>query len=244
MKLAVLGDSFADFSSEDTPHNVEYAWFNRLANKLDATLIRHARRGSSIYNAYKNFLTTYKKCDVVIVIVTNPDRYTKSYMFSDGQERNVGSITFCEYLKKHFTNFNADDRKYLDELAIHMKHDDYDFKFDMSELMLMHMESLHPNVIFYPSFDYSFKPERKKQEQVPDKYCLRNIQIKQFGQLKMETDSFIKEKQPIVGHLVHEYNNALAEVLYSRIKQNKYNFSYFDRVHTIQMRKEYYYAIN
>lgn len=244
MKLAVIGDSFADFSSESTPRDVEYAWFNILAEKLDAKLYHKALRGGSVYNSYKSFLTLYQKCDLIIFIVTNPERYTKVFTFSDGHKRVVGSAAYCDYLRNTFEGLTEDDYKILDGIQNYLMFDDYEFKNDMSELMLQHIKSLHSNVIFYPSFAHSFQPERKKKEKIPNKYCLNEIQKKQMNQLRLDSDTLFRETDLIVGHLVHEYNAAFANVLHSRIASGYFNFSFFDNVHKIKLDKDYYYEFN
>lgn len=84
MKIAVYGHSFA-VRNLCTPHK---AWFDLLGERLGATSVSPlGKAGSSVFDAYKNFLKNYKNYDLNIFLVAQYGQYTKEVNLKliDGQ---------------------------------------------------------------------------------------------------------------------------------------------------------------
>lgn len=239
MMLGIFGDSFADFSSIYTPTTTESAWFNILAKKLNCGRGLHGQAGTSVYQAYKNFLSIHKRYRVAVFIISDHMRYTKSLRFEFDEQKDLHSVTSIERLQnlRKTKPLTENDKQRCDWLEGYFKMDDEEYKLDMTELMIQHMTSLNPNTIFYPGFLTYSKSE------VPEKYRLVNLVYNQWEHFKIKPEEFLNytETTNVVGHMVPEYNKAFADVLYSKITTGKYDFSYFDNV-VIKGRKSEYYV--
>lgn len=237
MKLGIFGDSFATFTGAKPSENAEHAWFDILSNKLNYELCTHGLSGTSIYYSYKNFLEHYKSYDTIVFILSEVSRYTKFLSFENHPEPlPITSVPRLENFRQ--TNYlTINDIKLLNNLQGYFMIDDIDFKTDMAKLMMYHMSELHKNIIFYAGFDGIMDDE------IPYQYTLKNIIDLQLEHFNIKTEDFFKYKETsnMIAHMTHEYNEAFANVIYSKMTTGKFDFSYFDNVKKIQQPLEYYF---
>lgn len=238
MILGIFGDSFADFPHEHTPKNVSHAWFNILAKKLGCERGLHGETGTSPYHAYKKFLDFYKRYKVAVFVISDHARYTKSLRFEFDNQKDIHHLTSIERVQnfKDTRTITSKDRQRCEWLEGYFKMDDIEYKLKMTELMVEHMGKLNPNTIFYPGFLTYEKTD------VPEKYRLINLVYNQWEHFNIKPEDFLnyKETNNLIGHMVPEYNQAFADVLYSKITTGKYDFSYFDNVIIKGRKSEYY----
>ena len=237
MILGIFGDSFADFPHDHTPKNVSHAWFNILAKKLGYERGLHGETGTSPYNAYKKFLSLHKRYRIAVFIISDHMRYTQSLRFEFDNHENLYHTTSIERLQnlRDTKPLTINDKQRLDWLEGYFKMDDKDYKLTMTELMVRHMSTLHSNTIFYPGFsDYP--------SEVPEKYRLTNLVYNQLERFNIKPEEFFqyKETDNVIGHMGPEYNQAFANVLYSKINTGKFDFSYFDKVRIRARKSDYY----
>jgi hypothetical protein len=236
MKLGIFGDSFATLTTETTK-NSEYAWFNILSNKLNYEVCTHGLSGTSIYQSYKKFLEHYKSYDKIIFVLSDVSRYTKFSNFERYEEPlAITSISRLENLRNHGTKLTLNDQRFLNHLEGYFIVDDIEFKVDMARLMMHHMLELNKNTYFYAGFDGIIDDE------IPRQYTLHNIIDLQLKYFKIKTSDFLKFKETpnMIAHMTHEYNEAFANVIHSKITTGKFDFSYFDQVKKIEQPSEYY----
>lgn len=243
MRIGIFGDSFADHGNE-IKRQAHYSWFNVFAsNFTEQTKIDiHGVGASSLFFSYEKFIKHYQKYDVIVFCVTGASRYPKPLVLSDGQTRHYSCIGAIDnaygYLGDKITH---DDKRTLDHLTGYFIMSVDEYCLTASDLMMNHMSSLHPNVIFYPCFGDSFKVERFQKENIPQKYLLFEMYKKQLKLLGVNERANKDELDTIVGHLVHEYNTFFGNLLYKKYTKKIWDFSGYDDITKIQMPKEYYY---
>lgn len=243
MRLGIFGDSFAD-SVNDVKKNAPYAWFNILASKLpNVTKIGvHGAGASSLFFSYQKFLKLYEQYDQIIFCVTGATRYPKPLILSDGQVRHYCGMGAIENAYKYLGNkITSDDKRTLDHLTGYFIMNVDEYCWTASDLMMNHMSTLHPKVIFYPCFADSFTSDRFNKEVIPQKYLLFHMYKDQLKLMNISEDREKNEKNTIVGHLVHEYNEFFANVLYKKIQTGKFDFTGYDDIKHISQPNEYYY---
>ena len=243
MKIGIFGDSFAD-PVNDVRKNAPYAWYNILANKLPnvTTLGLHGVGASSLFFSYQKFLKLYTEYDLIICCVTGATRYPKPLTLSDGQLRHycgVGAVANAyKYLGKNIT---SDDKRTLEHLSGYFIMNVDEYHWVASDLIMNHMSSLHPNIVFYPCFLDSFTKERFIRDGIAEKYLLFHMYRKQLKLMNIDNDAEKNEKDTIIGHLVHEYNEFFANLLFKKLQTGKYDFTGYDDITHIALPNDYYY---
>jgi hypothetical protein len=243
MKIGIFGDSFAD-PGNDTRRTAEYSWFNIFAGKLNETcsIDFHGLGASSLFFSYEKFLKYYQNYDLIIFCVTGASRYPKSITLSDGHIRNYCSLGAVENAYKLLgCKITEDDKRTLNHLKGYFIMSVDDYNKTASDLMLNQMSALHSNIIFYPNFTDSYTKQRFEQENIPEKYLLFEMYKKQLKLMNIDEDTNKEEKNTIVGHLVHEYNEFFGNLLYKKYKTGVWDFTGYDEIIKIKMPNEYYY---
>lgn len=243
MKIGIFGDSFADAGNE-IKKQAPYCWFNIFANQFSepCQVGVHGVGASSLFFSYQKFLKQYQDYDVIVFCVTGATRYPKPLVLSDGQVRHYcgfGAIDNAyRYLGNKITN---DDERTLNHLKGYFIMNVDEYCWTASDLMMNHMSSLHPKVIFYPNFPDSFTKERFQRENIPQKYLLFEMYKKQLKLMGISEDANKDELDTIVGHLVHEYNTFFGNLLYKKYTKGVWDFTGYDDITSVQMPNDYYY---
>lgn len=243
MKIGIFGDSFADPVNAKIKNDPR-AWFNIFANKFSdqVSIELHGMSASSIFYSYQKFLQNYHKYELIVFLVTTPDRYPKSLTLSHGQEHHFCGIGAIENVRKILgKRITLDDERILRHLEGYFIMNVHEYCMVTADLMLNNMSFLHPQVIFYPCFSDSFTKERQEKENIPKNCELFEMYKRQLQQLKIPEEAEKKELDTIIGHLVHEYNDFFANLLYKKVISGKWDFTGYDDIKTIAQPKEYYY---
>lgn len=246
MKIGIFGDSFAD-PVDEVRRVAPYSWFNIFASNFSepCKVETHGTGASSLFFSYQKFLKHYQKYDVIVVCVTGASRYPKPLVLSDGQTRHYSCIGAIDNAYTILGNrITSDDKRTLDHLTGYFIMAVDEYCLTASDLMMNHMSSLHPKVIFYPCFGDSFTSNRFNSEKIPQKYLLFEMYKKQLKLMGIPEHAQKEERNTIVGHLVHEYNTFFANLLYTKYTKNIWDFSGYDDITHIQMPKDYYYKFN
>lgn len=226
MKIGVYGDSFACSYRE----SLHFAWFNLLTNIIpNSSVLSYGKGATSVYYSYKIFLETYESFDQIIFLVTEPNRYTKLVEL-DNTSEYFANINHIEAMKKKH-NFPSTDDKILENLKGWFISADDEFNIDMTELMLQHMEKSHKNILFYPCFNNSLKPERLVKLGIKQNQSIIDILCRQ-GQLLTYPgyDCSYENQYKISCHFTEEFNMFLAELLSDKIMNNIWNYNKIDDV--------------
>lgn len=244
MKIGLYGDSYG------VTNNLDTSWPRLLSKKLNCIVDNYSVSGGSVYSTYSSFIETCQNYDLVIFLVTDPLRYPVEVDFSDNihpAARRVGGLAIVDNLRIRFKDkLTALDKQLLDDVEGWYRASHLPYVQLVTELFLDKVLSLHPNVILYPCFESSVSD--KHANGIDTKYCLFNLFVRQLKELgfPMNIDSIIyaggnENTNVISGHLVPEFNAAFAELMYNRIKHNKWDFNLIDQVPLLEYPREHYY---
>lgn len=243
MKIGIYGDSYAggDVSLSSN-------WINTLVRKIEndvgkkISYFQYALGGSSLYYSYKKFIETNNEYDLVIFLVTEPHRYYDPVLIS-GSKIAITGLGQLEHFKNNFSNLDEKTIKLLDNLIGWFNMSSEKFNDDMSDLMIDKIETIRPDAILYPCFPHSFKKERfLKYNLDPLAHPCHSFWHKQLKIFNIDCRDFTaKEKNTLFGHLVPEFNEFFANVIYEKYKTGKYNVPSYDNI-TIEKTKEHYYG--
>ena len=177
MKIGIYGDSFAEYNPL-APNN---HWGCFLKELTGAKISYYAKSATPIVYSYKKFIESHKDNDVIIFLVTDPFRYTKPIHIVD-KEIYVSYISTVEYCKEQYRDkLSISDKSILDDINGWFRASDNDFLNLTAELMLLHMESMHSNIIFFPCFLDSIIDERYKKYGIPkDNKLNKKLTISEF----------------------------------------------------------------
>jgi hypothetical protein len=227
MKIAVYGNSFAEgpWSPEAV---VPPAWFDHLAKLLNADVKTFGKGGTPMVYSYKKFLENHKDHDLNVFLVTHWQNYTKlpSVTYKDGSTednikfnslRNVES--FLEENKDRLTDVSLEFINHVRGWFIAA--DDEYMKLTW-ELMMKHMETLDPKIVFISTCDlytretlppwiagtgddFSWSDERRKNQLVT-----RGT----MNYLRLQTESFGEQHKVLVkknnGNMLTENSDRIA----------------------------------
>lgn len=243
MRIALYGDSFGTGLGKAS--SLPTAWYNILAEKLGAELDNYSAQGTSVYYSYDKFLKTYHKgYDMVIFLVTEPNRYTKEVNLTSSPEiRFIPSLVVVESILNNsdFTAIlAATDIETLNHVRSWFIMSDEYFAATATGLMLADVENKFPNVIFYPCFPNSLTTEQLEKDRINPKYTMYDISVRSRELLGLSNASFFREKDTISAHLSHEFNAFVANVMYNRICTGIWNWEGFDEIRP-ELDKYYYY---
>jgi hypothetical protein len=245
MNLGIYGDSYGEATIDKLD-----AWPNILATKLkrdynDVKIKNYAKGGSSLYFSYKKFLKTKDLYDIIIFVVTEPNRYPTMGIPLDksNQLSYFTSHDHVVWAEDHFKNkITEQESIFLQNLKGWFKANNLEFNKDIHELILNDIESKHGNVILYPAFQSSFSEIRCKTQGLNQLVNnMHSLYLRQGELLNIDCNTFTaREKSTLSCHLTPEFNEFIANVFFNKIKTGKWNFDGFFDI-KIEMPKTYFY---
>lgn len=239
MKIGVYGDSFA--CSLDRP-SIIYAWYNLLPKYIpEATVKSFGQTGTSVFHSYNKFLETHQDFDKVIFLVSEPGRYTKKVENIAGHDRIFTNLLHLEHFIKT-TDLTDDERETLDYLKGWFIMNDEDYQLKMAELMLRDMESVKPDILFFPSFPTSMTKERRKQSGIKQPENLMDFVHIQRKQLKLKPDmrGLIESDVTLSCHFTEEFNDYVAKTFANKLLSDEWDWKDIKKI-KLTYDKDFYY---
>ena len=269
MKIAIYGNSFAEgpWSPEAV---VPPAWFDQLAKLFNADVKTFGKGGTPMVYSYQKFLENHQDYDLNVFLVTHWQNYNKltSVTYKDGSTednikfnslRNVES--FIEENKDRLSDVSLEFVNYVRGWFIAA--DDEYMKLTW-ELMMKHMETLDPKIVFIPTCnfydqetlpaghthntndDFSWSDaRRKKQLGGRGTMDYLRLQTQSFGEsyksLVKNNNILTENSDRIACHFTKELNILFGEHVYDLIVNGNWP-SLPDRVEHDQD-LEYYYLL-
>lgn len=220
MKIGIYGDSFASPSYPEHK-GFSFHWCNTLANKLNGSITNFAETGSSIFQSYKKFLSTYNDYDLCIFVVTDPNRYFKSLTLSSGLTKNVSNIDQIEVYNKTL-NLNAEDKQVFKWLEGWFLSSDPEHNKCLAHLIINDIINKKSNTIVYPGFNAS-SPDTTL---IP-LHEMHKMQLTKMGKDYNGNLSFLyfENSNKLACHFTESYNNFISEMMYKKIKHGVYDYS-------------------
>jgi hypothetical protein len=246
LRMAIYGDSFGDsgfIKLEKGVRNIERWWTTILARKMQAKIVdNYSASGTPFIFSYKNFLQNYKNYDINIVLVTQPNRYTKPIKLSidyfiDELQYRAPNVPTLESIKKD-KRLSKDDITHIDNLLNWYIVNDADFMKTAQNLMLTDILRLAPNTILVPCFSDSMNDLLNSTK------CLTELfvyQYKLFGINMDDIKKYTERYDVIACHFTPEMNIAIADLIYERITTGKWNWDFPKVKHEHPI--EYYYTL-
>lgn len=233
MRLGIFGDSFAYDRK-----NIDWSWTNQFAEKLGTTAENFGYPATSLFYSYRQFLLHRDKYDLIVFVVTEPQRYTKSLTIN-GVEDFYCNINDVENALQN-SNLSSIDRKELEHLFGWYFMQDREFIITSQDLMISHMESVHDNIIFYPAFVDSLVPSKIESYNLPNNFSFYDLVCLQTSLLKIKSEqaSPYKELSTLSNHLAKEFNDCFANILYNKYKNNIWDMQ---EIQNIKLNKPYTY---
>lgn len=223
MKIGIYGDSFG----ESYIQSKHFAWYNLLTRYLPGSKVKSfAKGGTSVFYSYKQFLQTHHMFDVIIFLVTEPNRYTKPVNIN-GEEVYPHNIIQIDKMLSD-KNISNQDKNFLVGLKnYYVDIIDEDFNAFATELMLEKIEKMHHRIIFFPCFYNSFSQERANKEGISlTSATMAHFSQRQSNALRIDNIGFYEENTGTIScHFTEEYNNVISEVFAQKIKDDTWNFN-------------------
>ena len=241
--FAIFGDSFGASANDSI---FDQWWPTKLAKKLGVkTYTNYCRGATSFYFTYNNFLQHYAKNDINVVLITQPNRYSKltklpSLSRPENNITNIGSLH--EIRKNNMNILTTEDHKTLDYLEGWFIATDDQYMYDMQMLMVEHIIKLDPNAILIPCFYGSITPEMYSQLGLSENknlYEVLKMQYQSFGSSKNINivSDYIEKPESICCHFTHEFNDQVTDVVFERITTGKWNWNFTENIkheHTLE----------
>jgi hypothetical protein len=231
--LAIYGDSFGTHSlSRDYDSQLKglsYHWSTLLQQEYNCELTNYALSGSSVYYSYKEFERTNHQHDLIIFLVTEPNRYIKPLHFFGGEQHCITNQAQIDVWKKtRSSSLSNDDLKLLKKLEHWFELSDEEHQYDISELIVDKVSSVGQHVIVIPCFAVSHRAEYKEKLQLPNNVNLCSLYYAQMDEFQFRNaDMNIEwDENPefISGHLTPEYNKIAYENINYYIKNRVWNW--------------------
>lgn len=227
--LGIYGDSFGTYSLSGNPlyrhRGLQCHWSSLLSKELNCLLTNYALSGSSVYYSYKKFLETFLQHDLCIFLVTEPSRYIKPLDFSFSKNACITNQVQIDNWKKTRHNYTTDDVNLLDKLSNWFELMDQDYHYDISELIVDRVMSLHTNVVIIPCYEISLRDPYRKVKNMAAEVNLCSLYYKQMDELNLSDEgmniTWVENCEYISGHLTPEYNKIAYENISYYLK-NKY----------------------
>jgi hypothetical protein len=139
--FAIFGDSFGASGNDSI---FDQWWPTKLAKKMNVkTYTNYCRGATSFYFTYKNFLKHHAENDINVVLITNPNRYSKSTKLPSLSIRSENNITNVASLhdirEKNMNILTAEEHKTVDYLEGWFIATDDQYMCDMQTLMIEHI---------------------------------------------------------------------------------------------------------
>lgn len=247
--LGIYGDSFGTYSLAGTPLSRQYGlrhhWSSLLSKELNCTIKNYALSGSSVYYSYKKFLETSSKNDLCIFLVTEPGRYIKPLDFSSTKNACVTNQAQIDVWKKTKFNSTDTDIQLLDKLSNWFELSDSEHQYDMSELMIDKVMTVHDNVIIIPCYEVSLRESYRKTKNMLAEVNLCSLYYRQMDELMLTDDGmnikWVENSEYISGHLTPEYNYIAYENISFYLKNKYWNWKVpIDPIIHVNNREKYY----
>ena len=246
MRIALYGDSYG--VSEEP---LDTSWFSILSNRLDYPIDNYSVSGSSLYGSYVKFLETYDRYDLIIFLVTDPNRYPIEVDFSEAVPkglRHVSSLGMIDYIRQDVNHLLSNlDIQLLNDVEGWYKASNEQFSKTVHHLLVEKIGSMHSNLIFYPCFPTSLDSEMMNDAGIDIKHTLFNLFIDQLTKLEfartLESVLYAgshENAKVISGHLTPEFNAFVANLMYTKISTGNWNYDGYDKI-TLLHAKEHYY---
>lgn len=242
--LAVFGDSFGASGNDSI---FDQWWPTKLAKKLDVkTYTNYCRGATSFYFTYTNFLKHHAENDINVVLITNPNRYTKSTRLPSVSTRSDSNITnlatLLEIRRSNTSVLNVEDSKTLDYLEGWFMAADDQYMYDMHVLMVKHIMDIDPKVILIPCFHNSMTDAMYKQlglDKTKNLYEVLCMQSRSFGSKKNINiiSDYIERPEAICCHFTPKFNDQVVEVVAERINTGQWNWNFTENIkheHTLE----------
>lgn len=240
MKIGLYGDSFATSHFDDNPNS----WYSILANRLNAELTNYAYGGTSVYWSYNNFLENYHEHDLNIVLITDPNRYTKESVLPN--VNYIPNLSNLEWAKSNLPDITPEQEEAARDLEGWYKLSDDKFMQDMAELMIRDMQSRFLNTIVFPCFNSSFTSDRRNSMNLKHNVCLYTLCEYQTKLLKIKDTKFSamnEVRENMCAHLGPELNKFLADVMYEGLVNANWSFDGLENV-KLEHSIDYYYSVD
>lgn len=227
--IGIYGDSFGTYSLSGEPlfrqKGMSHHWSTLLKEQFKCKLVNYALSGSSVYYSYKKFLETYQLHDLVIFLVTDPFRFIKPLDFSFSKNACITNQLQIDVWRKTKNNSTEDDRLLLDKLENWFELTDQGYQYDISELLVDRVKSMHNNIVIIPCYEISFREEYRNSNNFIREVNLCSLYYKQMDELNFSDTgmniNWVENCEFIAGHLTPEYNKIAYENISFYIK-NKY----------------------
>lgn len=230
--LGIYGDSFGapsksgDFLSQQK--GMQYHWSTLLTNEFNCKFSNYSKSGSSVYYSYKKFLETYQNHDVIIFLVTSPDRYIKPLDFSFEKGACMTNKNQIEMWKKNTSYMEESDLNLLDKLEHWFDLTDLEYCYDITELIVEKIISLKKDIIILPCYDISLRDSFKSAYNIPKKVNLCSLYYRQMEELNLSDEgmntAWAENAEFISGHLTPEFNKVAYDNIISYLRSNKWNW--------------------
>lgn len=161
MKIGIFGDSFAHVPNNKDPKNLTLSWPEYIAQKYETEF--HAHPGTSLYYSVKKIKQYHEKYDKIILVVTNPGRFSFNEIMEKECEKTgydwalrVQGLASVEHILPKIEDENSITKKaWLAAQEYFMYIYDHDFDNYLHSLMLEDMKKLRQDIILIPAFNIS-----------------------------------------------------------------------------------------
>jgi hypothetical protein len=226
MKIAFYGNSFA----EDEGHKPE-SWLDKLARKFNAEWVSFGKGGSSLYYSYDKFLKNHKDYDLNIFVVTHWQNYNKeiTLFFKDAtrtQFRPNSLNNVEEMLERNGDKLESASIEMLNYMKGWFIVADEEYMILTWELMLKHMETLDPKIVYIASgnfYDKDFIHSDSNRRQQLGYRGLYEYDHRQKKDLGVHNIAPQLEEKPdmLTNHFTPDTTTVVADSVYSLITTGK-----------------------
>lgn len=246
MRVALYGDSYGV-----SEKNLESSWVSQLGTLIGSPIDVHTTAGSSLYDAYCKFIDTAENYDLILFIITDPNRYPIEVDFSDNVPfglRQVSSIHLLNHTREVLKDKLTDsDLETLNNIEGWYNASVPSYVRTVNDLFVDSILNKHSNVILYPSFPFSLTNKKFVAQGLDSKYTFINLHAKQLEKLgfALTLDTFMyigghENTDTISEHFVPEFNAFIARMMYDRIMTGEWRYDGVDEIE-IAYPKEHYY---
>ena len=219
INVGVYGDSFGA-PTLGAPVSVaaqgfKHHWLTKLSEILNWNITNHSASGSSVYEAYRNFLRYNENYDLNIVIITISGRHNNTIDLSFEKNFRITSEHHLrDYIERNAHQvFTREDTELLRDLEgwYRINQNDYQYNISMTKLMHNDMKHLRPDTLFL---------RVNAELESIDNYPLFQVYADQSKLLgKRYDDSFLKAENPLLisGHFTPEIHELVADYVLDRI---------------------------
>lgn len=227
MRIALFADSFGT-----SRNSLNVAWYNLLAEKLNAKLDIFALGGYPTFLCYKKFCNVYENYDQCIFLVSDYAKYTKPVNLETKQgvkfnEHYISGLRNCEIMLESMDLID-NDVELLNMIKVWFLICDDEFLQTVQDLIIQDLLNKKPNTIVLPVSIQTAGVKHCMSEKWYDKLNIdKNWSFWEFHKvmarsLQNEYDvltfpKYLEIPDKISAHLTFEANKVLANDLYEYI---------------------------